>query len=171
MAFGWLCVTVWLFLCRQWSWNGPHIPAVPGSYVPYDYDQNEQIEAAYLSKQAAVDLMKGDRLGVKNRYNYRVDFAGMFQQNLKPAIGTKRAIKREPLPAGQFPPLYAERLAAYEADRASCAVSAVASFTRLRPSVSDSGVVGVAGAGAGAGTGAGTGSPLPAKSSLQVCSI
>ncbi len=45
---------------HQWFWNGPEAPPVPGKWVPYDYDQSEQIEAAYAANVKQQDLVTGD---------------------------------------------------------------------------------------------------------------
>ncbi len=57
-------------MCVQWSWNGPTIPE-EGYFVPYDYDQNGQLEAAFAAGRPTAELV-GDLAGVKNGATYIV---------------------------------------------------------------------------------------------------
>lgn len=96
---------------HQWSWNGPDTPPSPHSYVPYDYDQNQQLERAFADRAPSVTLV-GDRAGVRNGLGYDVNLTTMEQISKK--YGTRRRVKREPLPAGRYPPLYDVALASYQ---------------------------------------------------------
>jgi hypothetical protein len=97
---------------HQWWWNGPESPALPGKFVPYDYDQNEQLERALTDGVPSVALV-GDKLAMKNGITYTVDLARMVQISHK--YGTQRAVKRLPLAPGQFPPMYDKALEAHRA--------------------------------------------------------
>lgn len=62
-------------------------------WFPYDRDQNEQIEMAYLENKDCLEIT-GDKLGIKNGFKYMVYFHenGMYQQNTQ--SGFRRKIRR-----------------------------------------------------------------------------
>jgi len=110
---------------RDFQWYRavfPHEPEFnsPGSiphensrdrYVPYDYDQVNQLEAAKKSGKPDC-LLEGDFHGVKNGVSYLVNFAEMKQTNTKSNF--KRDVARL-LRSGIIPPLYEQRCAEYDA--------------------------------------------------------
>jgi hypothetical protein len=73
----------------QWYWKEDD-----GQFIPYDHDQNEQIELAYLNGREDV-VVVGDRNRIKNNQIYRVIFKEMKQMNIR--TGYKRDVKREPI--------------------------------------------------------------------------
>src|SRR5690606_25298078 len=78
-------------IAYQWSWRENN-----GSYVPFDPDQNYQIEMAYIKQNHHGKIVVvGDLNKTKNGHSYEIDFDNMteinthFRQNPRP-------IRREP---------------------------------------------------------------------------
>jgi O-acetyl-ADP-ribose deacetylase (regulator of RNase III) len=74
----------------QWYWQESD-----GSFVPFDADQNRQIETAYLTRQPGEKIIvTGDREKQRNSHHYEIDFDKMTELNTK-YRRTYRKIKRE----------------------------------------------------------------------------
>jgi O-acetyl-ADP-ribose deacetylase (regulator of RNase III) len=89
---------------NQWFWLENN-----NMYVPYDPDQNNQIELAYQTNQASVQVV-GDLNQVKNGSNYCVDFKAMRQRNL--LTNWERQVTFQPLPPNKWVKLDAPSLQA-----------------------------------------------------------
>jgi hypothetical protein len=71
----------------QWYWQEDD-----GQFIPYDPDQNEQIELAYLEGKEYATVL-GDRNRIKNNRIYNVFFKEMIQMNVETKY--RRKVKRE----------------------------------------------------------------------------
>lgn len=89
---------------NQWFWQEDN-----GVYMPYDPDQNNQIELAFHTKQPSVKVV-GDLNQVKNGSNYEVDFQTMKQRNL--ATNWERSVAFNLLPVEKWVKLEAPSLQA-----------------------------------------------------------
>lgn len=81
---------------RQWFWQEND-----GAFVPYDEDQNFQIEDAYQSNAVSCEDIIGDRGQVKNGWTYRVEFDRARDQHFQINVQTKkrRLLRHQPLAA------------------------------------------------------------------------
>jgi hypothetical protein len=75
----------------QWSWREND-----GQFIPFDPDQNYQIEVAYIKyEKKGKIIVTGDLAKQKNNYSYEVNFDNMTELNTQ-FKSNPRPIKREP---------------------------------------------------------------------------
>lgn len=75
----------------EWSWQEND-----STYVPFDNDQNLQIEIAFLKQKGKGKIIvTGDLNRVKNNFQYEIDFDNMTEINTKYKVN-HRPIRRLP---------------------------------------------------------------------------
>jgi hypothetical protein len=113
---------------HQWWWNGPETPAIPGKFVRYSNDQNEQLEQALAAGAPSV-VLAADKLAPATGNLFTADLSRMVQVSQK--YKTERGLKRTALGPGEFPPLYKEAVEAHKV-RAEARVTAWPATSRGR---------------------------------------